>query len=135
MFLYSSRRRHTRWPRVWSSDVCSSDLAVITDTWVSMGQEGEDDRGERTFAPYQVTDELMELSGGIFLHWLPAYRGKEVSSSVIDGPASVVWDEAVNRLHAQKALLTWLLTSEDSDDRRECDAGAAPGGRRCPCHT
>src|SRR5690625_7509858 len=79
MFLYSSRRRHTRWPRVWSSDVCSSDLAVITDTWVSMGQEGEDDRGERTFAPYQVTDELMELSGGIFLHCLPAYRGKERS--------------------------------------------------------
>src|SRR5690625_183837 len=67
--------------------------AVITDTWVSMGQEGEDDRGERTFAPYQVTDELMELSGGIFLHCLPAYRGKEVTASVIDGPASVVWED------------------------------------------
>ena len=104
--------------------------AVITDTWVSMGQEGEDGRGQQTFAPYQVTDELMELSGGIFLHCLPAYRGKEVSSSVIDGPASVVWDEAENRLHAQKALLTWLLTRDDRDDRGEGDEAAAPGGRR-----
>src|SRR5690625_3634571 len=101
-----------------------------TDTQVSMGQEGEDGRGQQTFAPYQVTDELMELSGGIFLHCLPAYRGKEVSSSVIDGPASVVWDEAENRLHAQKALLTWLLTRDDRDDRGEGDEAAAPGGRR-----
>src|SRR5699024_11042996 len=54
--------------------------AVITDTWVSMGQEGEDDRGERTFAPYQVTDEPIKLSGKIFLHCLPAYRGKEVTA-------------------------------------------------------
>src|SRR5699024_3910566 len=52
--------------------------AVLTDTWVSMGQEGEDGRGEETFAPYQVTQELMDLSGGLFLHCLPAYRGKEV---------------------------------------------------------
>ncbi|MGP5078554.1 ornithine carbamoyltransferase [Brachybacterium alimentarium] len=87
--------------------------AVITDTWVSMGQEGEDGRGEKTFSPYQVTDELMELSGGVFLHCLPAYRGKEVAASVIDGPTSVVWDEAENRLHAQKALLAWLLTHPD----------------------
>ncbi|MDN6401000.1 MAG: ornithine carbamoyltransferase, partial [Brachybacterium sp.] len=87
--------------------------AVITDTWVSMGQEGEDGRGEETFSPYQVTDELMELSGGVFLHCLPAYRGKEVAASVIDGPTSVVWDEAENRLHAQKALLAWLLTHPD----------------------
>src|SRR5699024_10755392 len=83
--------------------------AVLTDTWVSMGQEGEDGRGEETFAPYQVTQELMDLSGGLFLHCLPAYRGKEVAAEVIDGPASVVWDEAENRLHAQKALLTSLL--------------------------
>ena len=87
--------------------------ALLTDTWVSMGQEGEDGRGEETFAPYQVTAELMELSGGLFLHCLPAYRGKEVTAEVIDGPTSVVWDEAENRLHAQKALLTWLLQHPD----------------------
>lgn len=87
--------------------------AVLTDTWVSMGQEGQDGRGETTFSPYQVTEELMELSGGIFLHCLPAYRGKEVAASVLDGPRSRVWAEAENRLHAQKALLTWLLAHPD----------------------
>ncbi|MEE1618390.1 ornithine carbamoyltransferase [Brachybacterium sp. J153] len=87
--------------------------AVITDTWVSMGQEGESGRGEETFHRFQVTEELMELSGGIFLHCLPAYRGKEVAAAVIDGARSVVWDEAENRLHAQKALLTWLLRHPD----------------------
>ncbi|MGO3507297.1 MAG: ornithine carbamoyltransferase, partial [Brachybacterium tyrofermentans] len=100
--------------------------AVLTDTWVSMGQEGEGGRGEETFAPYQVTEELMELSGGIFLHCLPAYRGKEVAASVIDGPASVVWDEAENRLHAQKALLTWLLTHPDDETAEH----ALPRGER-----
>ncbi|GAA1490338.1 ornithine carbamoyltransferase [Brachybacterium sacelli] len=101
--------------------------AVLTDTWVSMGQEGEDGRGGTTFSPYQVTEELMALSGGIFLHCLPAYRGKEVAASVIDGPRSVVWDEAENRLHAQKALLTWLLTrsgtATDAGDARSRRAG------------
>ncbi|MGP9746628.1 ornithine carbamoyltransferase [Brachybacterium sp. AOP29-B2-41] len=96
-------------PRVAVADA----TAVITDTWVSMGQEGEDGRGEETFAPFQVTESLMELSGGLFLHCLPAYRGKEVTAAVIDGPSSVVWDEAENRLHAQKALLTWLLEHPD----------------------
>lgn len=100
--------------------------AVITDTWVSMGQEGEDGRGEETFAPFQVTSELMELSGGIFLHCLPAYRGKEVTAEVIDGPTSVVWDEAENRLHAQKALLTWLLEHPDETTA----AHALPAGAR-----
>ncbi|MFC7465382.1 ornithine carbamoyltransferase [Brachybacterium sp. GCM10030252] len=100
--------------------------AVITDTWVSMGQEGEDGRDAATFAPFQVTDELMELSGGIFLHCLPAYRGKEVTASVLDGPASVVWDEAENRLHAQKALLTWLLEHPDEASA----AHARPVGQR-----
>ena len=61
------------------------------------------------------TAELMELSGGIFLHCLPAYRGKEVTAEVIDGPASVVWDEAENRLHAQKALLVWLIGKSSSE--------------------
>jgi ornithine carbamoyltransferase len=83
--------------------------AVATDTWVSMGQ---DDTGRETvFAPYAVTAEAMARAApdAIFLHCLPAYRGKEVAAEVIDGPASAVWDEAENRLHAQKALLAWLL--------------------------
>ncbi len=92
---------------------CEGVDAVITDTWVSMGQEGESGRGEETFAPFQVTQELMDLSGGVFLHCLPAYRGKEMTAEVIDGPRSVVWDEAENRLHAQKALLTWLINHPD----------------------
>ncbi|MGO2586335.1 MAG: ornithine carbamoyltransferase [Brachybacterium tyrofermentans] len=107
-------------------DAVAGATAVLSDTWVSMGQEGEDGRGEETFAPYQVTEELMELSGGIFLHCLPAYRGKEVAASVIDGPTSVVWDEAENRLHAQKALLTWLLTHPDDETAEH----ALPRGER-----
>lgn len=86
---------------------------LVTDTWVSMGQDaqGRDDEAS-PFTPYQVTDELMRLGDDpIFLHCLPAYRGKEVAAPVIDGPASVVFDEAENRLHAQKALLTWLLSN------------------------
>ena len=83
---------------------------LVTDTWVSMGQdhEGRDDESS-PFTAYQVTEELMAAGDDpIFLHCLPAYRGKEVEASVIDGPASVVFDEAENRLHAQKALLLWL---------------------------
>lgn len=85
--------------------------AVITDTWVSMGQE--DDKTERisTFERYRVTPELMGHAhpDAIFLHCLPAYREFEVAPEVIDGPQSVVWDEAENRVHAQKALMVWLL--------------------------
>ncbi|MGD7003260.1 ornithine carbamoyltransferase [Corynebacterium halotolerans] len=85
--------------------------AVITDTWVSMGME-DDGKDRRTpFLPYQVTEEVMARAreDAIFLHCLPAYRGNEVTAEVIDGPASRVFDEAENRLHAQKALLAWLL--------------------------
>jgi ornithine carbamoyltransferase len=84
---------------------------VVTDTWVSMGLEEE--RAERVaaFESYRVTQELMGYakSDAIFLHCLPADRGYEVDADVIDGPQSVIWDEAENRLHAQKALLVWLL--------------------------
>ena len=90
---------------------------VTTDTWVSMGMEGE--KGERQgqsspFAPYAVTESLMARARGdaVFLHCLPAYRGLEVEAAVIDGPRSVVWDEAENRLHAQKALLAFLLEQQ-----------------------
>ena len=87
---------------------------VITDTWVSMGMEGE--KGERQgagspFEKFAVTPELMGMADpdAVFLHCLPAYRGYEVAEEVIDGPQSVVWDEAENRLHAQKALIVFLL--------------------------
>ncbi|CAL8897310.1 ornithine carbamoyltransferase, catabolic [Kocuria varians] len=87
--------------------------AVVTDTWVSMGQENEKAERTRIFRPYSVDEEAMALAGeqAVFLHCLPAYRGYEVAAEVIDGPASLVWDEAENRLHAQKALLTFLLDS------------------------
>lgn len=88
--------------------------AVATDTWVSMGQEAEtgDRKGAASpFAPFAVTPELMAhaAANAVFLHCLPAYRGSEVDAAVIDGPQSVVWDEAENRLHAQKAVLSFLL--------------------------
>jgi ornithine carbamoyltransferase len=84
---------------------------VVTDTWVSMGQEDQKTQRVADFAGYQVDSALMAQakSDAIFLHCLPAYRGYEVSSEVLDGPQSVIWDEAENRLHAQKALLVWLL--------------------------
>jgi ornithine carbamoyltransferase len=90
--------------------VAGADI-VVTDTWVSMGKEEEKAHRVATFGAYQVTTELMGLakSDALFLHCLPADRGYEVDASVIDGPQSVIWDEAENRLHAQKALLVWLL--------------------------
>jgi ornithine carbamoyltransferase len=86
---------------------------VVTDTWVSMGQEADKAARIATFTPYRVTPELFALadSAAIFLHCLPAYREYEVDAAVIDGPRSVIWDEAENRLHAQKALLEFLLTA------------------------
>jgi ornithine carbamoyltransferase len=84
---------------------------VVTDVWASMGQEVEKAERMKVFAPYQVNRELVAhaRSDYIFLHCLPAHRGEEVVEEVIDGPNSVVWDEAENRLHAQKAILTALL--------------------------
>ncbi|WP_018143029.1 ornithine carbamoyltransferase [Alloscardovia criceti] len=91
---------------------------VFTDTWVSMGEEAEYALRSKPFVSYQVNDELMAAAktDALFQHCLPAYRGKEVTASVIDGPQSVVWDEAENRLHAQKALLTWLIAQQRDDD-------------------
>jgi ornithine carbamoyltransferase len=85
--------------------------AIYTDTWVSMGQEKEKAQRLGLFGPYQVNDKIMGAakSGAIFLHCLPAYRGLEVTESIIDGPASVVFDQAENRLHAQKAILVKLM--------------------------
>ena len=85
---------------------------VVTDTWASMGQEEEKIRRLRDFEGFCVTPEIMAVAnrGALFMHCLPAYRGMEVTAEVIDGPQSVVWDEAENRLHAQKALMEFLLT-------------------------
>lgn len=84
---------------------------VVTDTWVSMGEESQKKTRLKIFPPYQVNAKLMKLAkkDAIFLHCLPAYRGYEVTDEVIDGPASVVFDEAENRLHVQKAIMLFLL--------------------------
>jgi ornithine carbamoyltransferase len=84
---------------------------VVTDTWVSMGREEEAADRLRLFTPYALTTGLVAhaAADAIVLHCLPAYRGTEVDAAVLDGPQSVVWDEAENRRHAQKAILTWLL--------------------------
>jgi ornithine carbamoyltransferase len=84
---------------------------VVTDTWVSMGTEGEGDARREVFADFSVTSSLFAEAkpDAIAMHCLPAYRGKEIDAEVIDGPRSVVWDEAENRRHAQKAILTFLL--------------------------
>jgi len=84
--------------------------AVATDTWISMGQEDEKEQRIKDFAGFTIDADLMSKAkaDAIFLHCLPAYRGYEVSADVIDGQQSVIWDEAENRLHAQKALLVWL---------------------------
>ncbi len=84
---------------------------VTTDTWASMGQEEEKQARLKAFAGYQVTEEMMGLADkdALFMHCLPAYRDMEVAAEVIDGPQSVVWDEAENRLHAQKALIETLV--------------------------
>lgn len=84
---------------------------VATDVWASMGQEEEQRQREKSFAGFQVTAELMARANtdALFTHCLPAHRGEEVAADVIDGPQSVVWDAAENRLHSQKALLEYLL--------------------------
>ncbi|HUG60417.1 MAG TPA: ornithine carbamoyltransferase, partial [Methylomirabilota bacterium] len=83
---------------------------VVTDTWVSMGDD-DAERRHNLLAPYQVNDRLMAAARpeAVFMHCLPAHRGEEVSASVMDGPQSIVFDEAENRLHAQKGILAWCL--------------------------
>jgi len=90
--------------------VAGSDI-VVTDTWVSMGKEEEKAKRVADLGSYRVDRELMALArpDAVFMHCLPADRGYEVTADVIDGPQSIIWDEAENRLHAQKALLVWLL--------------------------
>ena len=96
---------------------------VVTDTWVSMGQEDEKEARLKLFTGYSVTAQAMKLAkdDAIVLHCLPAYRGYEIDAEVIDGPQSVVFDEAENRVHAQKAVMTWLMVASGlaDDDRVE----------------
>jgi ornithine carbamoyltransferase len=89
--------------------------AVYTDVWVSMGEESQAQAKEDAFAGFRVDESLMAKAArdAIFLHCLPAHRGLEVTAGVIDGPASVVWDQAENRMHAARGLLWWLVEESD----------------------
>ncbi len=109
----TSVARHGARLRLFSeaTDAVAGADAVYTDTWTSMGQETEAERRRAIFAPFQVNDELMSLAkpGALFMHCLPAHRGEEVTAEVFESDASVVFDQAENRLHGQKALLLMLL--------------------------
>ncbi len=93
------------------NDACRGADIIVTDVWTSMGQELEIKQREAAFKGFQVDQKLMSQAkdDAIFMHCLPAYRGKEVSAEVIDGEQSVVWSEAENRLHVQKSLLLYLI--------------------------
>jgi ornithine carbamoyltransferase len=93
------------------ADAVAGADVVVTDTWVSMGQEAESSARLDAFAGYQVDNALMGMAAenAVFLHCLPAHRGEEVTADVIDGPSSLVWAEAANRMHAARGLLIWLL--------------------------
>ena len=92
-------------------DACEIADLVVTDVWTSMGKGSENKKRETAFKGYQVDKKMMSIanSDALFMHCLPAHRGEEVSADVIDGKQSVVWDVAENRLHAQKALLLYLI--------------------------
>ncbi|TYC58770.1 ornithine carbamoyltransferase [Zoogloea oleivorans] len=99
-------------------EACRGADLVTTDVWTSMGFEAENEERMRDFADWQVDEDMMKIAnpGAVFMHCLPAHRGEEVSAEVIDGPQSVVWDEAENRLHAQKALMDYLLIGKVEGD-------------------
>jgi ornithine carbamoyltransferase len=103
--------------------------ALYTDVWASMGQEDESHARQQAFAPYQVNSTLMSLAkpGAVFMHCLPAHRGEEVSAEVIDGPQAIVFDQAENRLHAQKAVMVTLMQPDDlgRNPKRRARAEAA----------
>ncbi len=115
----TSVARHGARLRLFSdaADAVAGADAVYTDTWTSMGQEDEADIRRRVLAPYQVNDELMALArpGALFMHCLPAHRGEEVTADVFESDVSVVFDQAENRLHGQKALLLMLLAGRQAD--------------------
>ncbi|MBN8282095.1 ornithine carbamoyltransferase [Zoogloea sp.] len=100
-------------------EACRGADLVTTDVWTSMGFEAENEERMRDFADWQVDEDMMKVAnpGALFMHCLPAHRGEEVSAEVIDGPQSVVWDEAENRLHVQKALMEFLLIGKIDEER------------------
>ncbi len=108
--LMEQRAEHITLTHNAKEAALNADL-VVTDVWASMGQEEEQQKREAAFADFQVNDELMALGNkdAVFMHCLPAHRGEEVSETVLEGKQSVVWQEAENRLHAQKALIEFLL--------------------------
>lgn len=110
--LLNSAKEHVTVSKEPAEAVHDADL-VCTDVWASMGQEGEQAKRKRIFQPYQVNSQLMALAkpDALFMHCLPAHRGEEVTAEIIDGTKSVVWEEAENRLHSQKALLEFLLVN------------------------
>jgi ornithine carbamoyltransferase len=95
-------------------EAVSDAVAIYTDTWTSMGFEQEKEARHKAFSCYQVNEELMSHAqrGAFFMHCLPAHRGEEVTSEVLDGPQSVVVQQASNRMHAQKGLLAWMLGAQ-----------------------
>ena len=97
-----------------AADAAQNSDLVVTDVWASMGQEEEQKQREQAFAAFQVNSALMKKANkdALFMHCLPAHREEEVTTEVLDGPQSVVWDEAENRMHAQKALIEFLLLSD-----------------------
>jgi len=110
--------RHGARLRLFSdpADAVANADAIYTDTWTSMGQEAEADSRRAVFRPYQVNEALMARAepGALFMHCLPAHRGEEVTADVFESAASVVFDQAENRLHVQKALLLMLLAPADT---------------------
>jgi ornithine carbamoyltransferase len=108
--IASLTRGSVRW-YADADEACEGADVLATDVWASMGQEGEREARTATMRPFGLDKRKLDLASGncLVLHCLPAHRGEEISAEVIDGPASAVWDQAENRLHAQKALLTWLL--------------------------
>jgi ornithine carbamoyltransferase len=114
----TSRARHGARLRLFNepADAVAGADAVYTDTWTSMGQEEEADERRAIFLPYQVNEDLMSLAkpGALFMHCLPAHRGEEVTAEVFDSESSVVFDQAENRLHGQKALLLMLLAPQST---------------------
>ncbi|MEZ5525297.1 MAG: ornithine carbamoyltransferase [Pseudomonadales bacterium] len=107
--LLEQRREHVKIFRDPAEATLGSHL-VVTDVWASMGQEDEQQEREKQFAGFQVTPKLMDMAApdALFMHCLPAHRGEEISHDMLDDPRSVVWEEAENRLHAQKALIEFL---------------------------
>jgi len=111
--LLSAAGEHA-WLATSPTEACQDADLIVTDVWASMGQEEEANKRIKAFADYQVNSELMQLAkpDALFMHCLPAHRDEEVSEEILEGPQSVVWEEAGNRLHSQKALLEFLLSGK-----------------------